>query len=340
MKTSPHASRVSRANGSEDRHAARSNPAFITGTRQGRSGRSRALPLERDRPATHPGGVGSRPDQGSVRPIDPQLIIPSPWANRHPDSYMHQDFLDLKLQIATAGGNDVPIKVRPIPRASRQIASAAFEVVWGHRRHRACFELDVPVLAHVEAVSDQQLVAQMHAENRSRQDLSAFERGRAYDQMIVGLYPSQVVLAKRLGVDVGDVSRLRFLGTLSPDILAIMQSPLDLAIHDADKLRPALAEHRDEVLRRVSEIAESEGSLPTKQVIRRLSDFAPKAAASSLEGVRSIEIDGQRFGHIKLGADRHPDVKLTVPLSARNVDALDKVMRGFLRKVLGTANSK
>jgi hypothetical protein len=111
-------------------------------------------------------------------------------------------------------------------------------------------------------------------------------------------------------------------------------------IHDADKLRPALGEHRDEVFRRVSEIAETEGRLPTNQLIRRLIDFAPRVAASSLEGVRSIEIDGQRFGQIKLGADRHPEVKLTVALSARDVDALDRAMRGFLRKVLGTTSSK
>ena len=267
--------------------------------------------------------------------------FPSRWANRHPASYLQQDFLDLKRQIAAAGGNTVPIKVRPIPFTSTATGSEAFEIVWGHRRHQACFELGLPVHAYIEAVTDEQLVFQMHGENLNRQDLSAFERGRAYDQMLTqGLYPSQVVLATRLGVDPGDVSRLRFLGTLSPDILAIMKSPLDLAIHDTDKLRPALVEHGDEVLRRVSEIAQTEGSLPTKQVIRRLCDIAPKDAASSLDAVRSIEIDGQQFGQIKVGADRRPQVTLTVPHSPRDVDALDRAIRGFLRKLLGTGKPK
>ena len=181
----------------------------------------------------------------------------------------------------------------------------------------------------------------MHAENLNRQDLSAYERGRAYDQMLTqGLYASQVVLAKRLGVDAGDVSRLRFLGTLSPDILAIMKSPLDLAIHDTDRLRPAMAEHGDEVLRRVSEIAQTEGSLPTKQVIRRLCDFAPKDAASSLDAVRSIEIDGEPFGQIKVGADRYPQVTFSVAFSPRDVDALDRALRSFLRKLIGTGKPK
>jgi ParB family transcriptional regulator, chromosome partitioning protein len=327
---------TSHANGGAGKNSARSNPAFITGARRAQRSRSSALPQKIARTTTPSGGAASLPVQVGPRPIDPRTIFPSRWANRHPASYLQQDFLDLKRQITAAGGNTVPIKVRPIPFTSTATGSEAFEIVWGHRRHQACFELGLPVHAYIEAVTDEQLVFQMHGENLNRQDLSAFERGRAYDQMLMqGLYPSQVVLAKRLGVDPGDVSRLRFLGTLSPDILAIMKSPLDLAIHDTDKLRPAMVEHGDEVLRRVSEIAQTEGSLPTKQVIRRLCDFAPKEdAASSLDAVRSIEIDGQQFGQIKVGGDRCPHVTLTVAHSPRDVDALDKAIRGFLHKLL------
>lgn len=330
--------RVSRANGNASKSSAGCPPAFITGTRQGRrAARSGTLPIERDRRAPGSSGITSTSVYGTERLIDPHSVAHSRWANRHPSSYLHEEFLELKRQITESGGNTVPIKVRPIPSTSGVVTTADFEVVWGHRRHRACLEAGLPVRAYVEAVTDEQLVAQMHTENLNRKDLTAYERGRAYDRMIVeGLYPNQLVLAQRLGVNAGDVSRLRFLGTLSGEILAIMQSPLDLAIHDADKLRPALAEHGDEVLRRVSEIAENEGRLPTKQVVRRLTDFAPKAATANSGIVRSIEIDGQSFGHIKLGGDRHPEVKLTVPLSLRDVNSLEKTMCAFLRKALRT----
>jgi len=338
MTTTRH---TSHANSGAGNNSARSHPAFITGARRAQRGQSSALPHKVARTTTPSRDAASLPVQGGPGPIDPRSIVPSRWANRHPDSYLQQEFLDLKSQIASAGRNTVPIKVRPIPFTSTATGSEAFEIVWGHRRHQACFELGLPVHAYVEAVTDEQLVFQMHGENLSRKDLSAYERGRAYEQMLTqGLYPSQVVLAKRMGVDPGDVSRLRFLATLSPDILAIMKSPLDLAIHDADRLRPALAKHGDEVLRRVSEIAQTEGSLPTKQVIRRLCDIAPKDAVSSLDAVRSIEIDGESFGQIKVGADRLPQVTLTVPHSPRDVDALDRAIRGCLRKLLGTGKPK
>ena len=38
----------------------------------------------------------------------------SAWANRHDDSYQDADFLALKADIAEAGGNVQPIKVRPL----------------------------------------------------------------------------------------------------------------------------------------------------------------------------------------------------------------------------------
>ncbi len=338
MKTTRH---TSHANGGAGNNSALSNPTFITGSRQAQRGRSSALPHAIARNTTPSGGSESLPVEVGPRPLNPRAIVPSRWANRDPTSYLQQDFLDLKRQISAAGGNTVPIKVRPIPVTSTATGSAAFEIVWGHRRHQACLELGLPVHAYVEAVTDEQLVFQMHGENLNRQDLSAYERGRAYDQMLTqGLYPSQVVLAKRMGVDTGDVSRLRFLGTLSPDILAIMKSPLDLAIHDADRLRPALAKHGDEVLRRVSEIAQTEGSLPTKQVISRLCNFAPKVTAPSLDDVRSIEAEGQQFGQIKVGADRYPQVTFSVAFSPRDVDALDRTLRSFLRKLIGTGKPK
>jgi ParB family chromosome partitioning protein len=338
MNTRQHSSRT-QAN--DAKVTAPHNPAVITGGT--RSSRFTVLPGARPRVGKHPPVSSSLLGKGKEILIDPQTIRPSKWANRHAASYLQPEFLDLKRSIAAGGGNTVPVKVRPITaRASGKTSKVTFELVYGHRRHKACLELGMPVRAIVQVATDEQLVAQMHAENLHRRDLSAYERGLAYEQMLAGkLFKNPAELARKLGVDAGDVSRLRFLATLPPEILEVMQSPLDLAIHDADKLRPALVEHHDEVLRRVSEIASTEGSLPAKQLLKRLSDFSAKTEiAPIVDAARSIEIEGRRLGQITLDAHGHPDVELSIPLTSQQVDALELVVRRFLCKVLGKPQAK
>ena len=98
----------------------------------------------RDRLKEH---EGSTP----TRKLDPQAVVPSRWANRHPDSFSTAEFARLKQDIELAGGNVQPISVRVlIDQPGR------YEIVFGHRRHRACSELGIPVLATIDtsAVSD------------------------------------------------------------------------------------------------------------------------------------------------------------------------------------------
>ena len=59
----------------------------------------------RDRLKEH---EGSTP----TRKLDPQAVVPSRWANRHPDSFSTAEFARLKQDIELAGGNVQPISVR------------------------------------------------------------------------------------------------------------------------------------------------------------------------------------------------------------------------------------
>ena len=120
-----------------------------------------------------------------VRRLDPQSVRASGWANRHEDSYRDPGFLALKADIAAAGGNVQPIKVRPRPAgvpgvglsnppagqpAAAEAGAAMYEIVFGHRRHRACLELGLPVSAMVEDLAEQQMFVQMERENRARDE--------------------------------------------------------------------------------------------------------------------------------------------------------------------------
>ena len=72
--------------------------------------------------------------------IDPRQIALTRWADRHPDSFSSQAFLELKQEIESAGGNVQPIKVRPIRGAGADhVDGPRFELVYhfySTTRHR------------------------------------------------------------------------------------------------------------------------------------------------------------------------------------------------------------
>jgi ParB family chromosome partitioning protein len=118
------------------------------------------------------------------------------------------DFAELKSEIESAGGNVQPVRVRPLARVERFNRAAEYEIVFGHRRHRACLELGIPVRALVEDASDQELFEAMERENRGRKNLSAWEQGCMYRKALdEGLYPSLRKLAESVKVDVSLVSK-------------------------------------------------------------------------------------------------------------------------------------
>jgi hypothetical protein len=116
--------------------------------------------------------------------IDPRQIALTRWADRHPDSFSSQAFLELKQEIESAGGNVQPIKVGPIAvQAAEQSDGPRFELVYGSRRTRACLELGLPVRAVVdENVDDQALYVQMQRENRGRVESVGLGAGRQLPQ--------------------------------------------------------------------------------------------------------------------------------------------------------------
>ncbi|MDP9900836.1 ParB/RepB/Spo0J family partition protein [Variovorax ginsengisoli] len=176
-----------------------------------------------------------------ARRLDPTTIAASRWANREEAHFATDAFAKLKDEIATAGGNVQPIKVRPIADRPTGDAAPVFEIVYGHRRHRACLELGIPVLALVQQVmEDVDLFVEMERENRNREDLSAWEQGVMYMRALEqGLFPS----AKQLGIaidrDMSNISRAMALAKLPAEVVRAFGSPLNLQFRWATLLKDA-----------------------------------------------------------------------------------------------------
>lgn len=183
--------------------------------------------------------------------MDARTIVPSHWANRHPDSFAGADFEALKHEIQDTGGNVQPIKVRPLAPGRTEGADGAahYEIVFGHRRHRACLELGLPVLAIVQDLKDQDLFVHMERENRGRQSLSAWEQGRMYLRALnEGLFPSNRQLAAAIGRDVSDIGKALRIAQLPPEVVGAFPSPNAIQFRWAADLQKALEKNADAVL--------------------------------------------------------------------------------------------
>lgn len=211
-----------------------------------------------------------------TRLLDPSSIVNSKWANREAVSFDTAEFHALKAEISQAGGNVQPIKVRPAAAADSQ-----YEIVFGHRRHRACLELGMPVLALVEEVSDKDLFIEMDRENRARLDLSPWEQGMMYRRALADrLFSSREHLARELGVDPGNLSKALRLAELDETVVAAFASPLDLQYRFAKPLYDALQADRETVLARARTLASQRHiHRSAKEVLQHLLGLAPVDAA-------------------------------------------------------------
>ena len=201
-----------------------------------------------------------------VRLLDPESVVASKWANRDAQGFDSAEFAQLKAEIESSNGNVQPIKVRPVKDGIN------YEIVFGHRRHRACLELGLPVLALVEEVSDADLFKAMDRENRTRLDLSPWEQGMMYRRALdERLFSTQEQLAKELGVDAGNLSKALKLATLDKRIVDAFASPLDLQYRWAKPLMDALARDAEGVFGRAAELKNNGvGTLSPKDVFEVL----------------------------------------------------------------------
>lgn len=133
--------------------------------------------------------------------LDTSLIDASPFPDRLPDDG-DRDFESFKKLIADEG-QKIPIQVRKNPAAEGR-----YQIVYGHRRWRACIDLGIKVKAIQVDLSDSELVVAQGIENAARQDLSWIERALfAWRMDEAGIKARDIRAA--LAVDDPELARLR-----------------------------------------------------------------------------------------------------------------------------------
>ena len=262
-----------------------------------------------------------------ARKLDPKTIKASHWANRNEASFLSSDFEALKSEIESAGGNVQPIKVRPV--AGKQ---GAYEIVFGHRRHRACLELGIDVLALVEELSDVDLFAQMDRENRQRADLRPYEQGVMYARALdESLFPSLRKMAEALGVDASNASKAISLARLPAAVLASFESPLVLQQAWASSLTEAIQKNPDLVLARAKELSELAVKLSAAEVFKKLiSEGVVSNHTPVFTKPRVVKGSGKKAGKIDFNPKSGAFKVVLTGLDAGKIDDIEAAVKKIL----------
>jgi ParB family chromosome partitioning protein len=257
--------------------------------------------------------------------IDPKKIKPSKWANRHELSFASEEFESLRREIETSGGNIQPIKVRPLKGETD-----SYEVVFGHRRHKACLELGLEVLALVEDIGDADLFCQMDRENRERSALRPWETGTTYARALdEGLFASARKLAEAASIDLSQLGKALSLARLPADVVAAFPSPLDLQYRWATLLTQALQKDPDLILERAKAIKAGGEKLTSSQVLTRLLEGGGTVPPPQKRKVAVKGKDGQ-VGEIKFDTGKKMVVASFSNVDPKRFNEIEKALKAIL----------
>jgi ParB family transcriptional regulator, chromosome partitioning protein len=234
-----------------------------------------------------------------VLSLDPNRIRATAFANRDARSYAADDpAMEALREDIRANGQEIPIKVRPVAGD----AAYDFEIVWGHRRHRACLELDrvteggfrVNALVDAGADDTRTLVLKMFRENEVRTNPSPFERGVSWAQWLSeGLFDNATVLGKAIGVDHSTVSKTIQLAELPSAILAAFGDPRDISLRWVTPLLAALESDERGVRTKAERQAKLDPRPPAESVFAALTGEQVRANRRS---GRSSRTESVRIG--------------------------------------------
>jgi len=268
----------------------------------------------------------------AARLLDATRVTWSAWANRDRANFTGEEFLELKAEIASAGGNVQAIKVR----ALKPGGDFDYEIVFGHRRHRACLELGLPVLAVIDNLGEVDLFVQMDRENRSRKNLSAWEQGMMYRRALdEGLFASNRQLSEKVGVDLAQLGKSLALARLPKDVIDAFASPLDLQFRWAKLLTDANDSDAAGLIERAKKAAALGAERLPKTVLEVLLGADGQGGGAVLPPQVVIERDGKSLAKIELDAKGRATVSFAADVVAPSqMAALRDLVETFLAKRL------
>lgn len=265
-----------------------------------------------------------------ARMIDPAEIRRSKFANRHITSFQDAEFLTLRAEIASAGGNVQPIKVRPVtPVAGSPVK---YEIIYGHRRHEACRLESLEVFAIVDNLDDQSLFIEMDRENRARKSLTPYEQGVMYKNAIAhGLFASNKKMSAAIGVDLGAIGKAISLASLPGEVIDAFASPLDLQYRWAKPLADAVAADKARMFERAKQIQTITPRLGASQTFQALMGLVQQGGGTGSTPTITVE-QGSRQAVIRASKTGQTQVSFNEGLTASSCEELAAFIKQLLAR--------
>ena len=206
--------------------------------------------------------------QGRVRDVRLRLVDPKTcrmWDrhNRLYDLLTPENCADLIDSIRAQGRQEIPAVVRRL----KGDADHAYEVISGARRHYAVSHLrevehrrQIQFLIEVRELEDEEAFRFSDLENRSRRDISDYERGREYLAALDAYYDGNLSrMADRMEMSKGTLSSYLSVARLPEIVLRAYGDPRAIAVRHGQALNPILrGEGRERLLRRAELVAKTQ----------------------------------------------------------------------------------
>lgn len=314
--------------------------------------------------ATRPGILANRSNrlseiaQGSAVAKMHELVDPARcriWAdhNREYAALTEDNCADLISSLKAQGRQEMPAIVRRITGDPDH----DFEVICGARRHwsvswlRANNYPDFRFLVEPREMTDEEAFRVSDLENRSRQDLSAYERAMDYLRALDRHYHGkQQAMADRLQVSKGWLSKYLDCARLPREIIDSFGSPHVISIRNSVEITPLLRldQQRGAMIEEAVRIrqeqyeraARGEEFLPPASVVRRLASSARNAirVRSAKSASRKHEIKRADGVVLLQGvrAQRGSRIEVTVPSTGKvSKDELVAAFGALIDEMIG-----
>lgn len=166
--------------------------------------------------------------------LDPSLIDETDLRDRDDSSFGDEAFARLQADIAANG------QVTPVALRKSIVDASRHEVIFGHRRVRACRALGKQVRAIILKADNHHLLHLMLVENAIREDISPLEKARHYRKILDEGIVDRQGLADLLRVSPQQVSNISVLADIPVECLEMLGDWRKLSIGTGKSLLSSL----------------------------------------------------------------------------------------------------
>ena len=231
--------------------------------------------------------------------VDPERCRPWRMHNRDLDHLNEDSCRDLIDSFLSAKKQRIPAIVRRL----KDDPDFDFEIIAGVRRWwtvkwlRAHHHPEFEYLVTIQSVTDEEAFRVSDVENRSRKDISDWERAKEYTVALAEFYEgSQSQMAEHLNLSKSWLSRLLDVARLPEGVVAAFSDTHDITVRVARDIKPltgdpkALAKMREEAERIEEERSQTGVKLSGPEVAKRL---VKATVAPAVKAAAEKEITGK-----------------------------------------------